>query len=157
MSPASSLPKAAPFTNYAKYCGSCGAGLVASAVVCPSCGSAQAGFSTTSNKSKTVAVLLAVFLTGWSWLYTYQRNSKKFFIFLGCFVLEIILYAVAFSSVAHLTYTCNANNTNCSFHNTGGAGGAAIVAWLIAFGMWVWAIVDNSTKSQQWYANFPNG
>ncbi len=31
-------------------------------------------------KDKSVAVILAVFLSFWTWLYTYSLNSKKFWI-----------------------------------------------------------------------------
>lgn len=58
-----------------KFCGSCGAPLVATAVICPSCGTSVGAL-----KSKTVAVLLAVFLSFWTWIYTYKKDAVKFWI-----------------------------------------------------------------------------
>ena len=34
-------------------------------------------------KSKTAAIVIAVFLGYWSWLYTYKKNKRKFWIGLG--------------------------------------------------------------------------
>lgn len=69
-------------------------------------------------KSKTAAILLAVFLAWWTWLYTYKRDATKFWIALVVTILTI------------------------------GFGG-------IVF--WVWAIIDTCTKTDAWYANYPNG
>ena len=45
-------------------------------------------------KNKVVAVVLAVFLGYWAWLYTYGKNSLKFWSTLGIFI--IITYWPAF-------------------------------------------------------------
>jgi hypothetical protein len=46
---------------------------MASAIVCPQCGTPQS-----SPHSKGGAILLAVFLTFWTWVYTYKRDAWKF-------------------------------------------------------------------------------
>ena len=51
-------------------CPGCKAELVITAIVCPKCGTAVG-----TPKDKSVAVLLAVFLTSWTWLYTYKREG----------------------------------------------------------------------------------
>ena len=93
-----SLPKyvpPAPVANtpgsmpIARYCQGCGSGLVATASVCPQCGTAA---RTGSPKSKSTAVLLAVFLSFWSWLYTYRKNTWKFWVGLGVAVLLSWMY-----------------------------------------------------------------
>lgn len=68
-----------------KFCPACGHGLVTTAVICPHCGTA-----TGSPKSKTSAVLLAVFLWFWTWLYTYQRSKGKFWTGLALAVVGAI-------------------------------------------------------------------
>lgn len=69
-----------------KYCGSCGNPLVATAAVCTKCGT-PAG----SPKSKGLAIILAVFLAPWTWLYTYKRDSTKFWIgIVGSVVLAFV-------------------------------------------------------------------
>ena len=52
-------------------------------------------------KSKTTAILLAVFLGWWTWCYTYKRDSAKFWIglvvggFFGIFTLFITTIAIS--------------------------------------------------------------
>jgi len=59
----------------AMFCPACGNQIVHTAVICPSCGTAVG-----TPKDKSIAVLLAVFLMAWTWLYTYKRDSVKFWI-----------------------------------------------------------------------------
>lgn len=67
------------------FCPACGRQLVPTAAVCPSCGT-----SVGTPKDKSVAVLLAVFLMAWTWVYTYKRDAWKFWVggvaaFIGAF------------------------------------------------------------------------
>jgi hypothetical protein len=60
---------------------SCGNGLLATAVICPKCGSPSptpGGENKRHAKSKTVAVWLSVLFSYWAWLYTFNVNAKKF-------------------------------------------------------------------------------
>lgn len=63
-----------------KYCSACGKGLIATAVICPQCGSPVPGTKTpgSSQKSRSTAILLSIFLGFWTFLYTYRVDSKKF-------------------------------------------------------------------------------
>ncbi len=70
-------------------CPTCATAVVATAAVCPRCGT-RVG----TPKDKTVAVLLAVFLAPWNWLYTYQRDAAKFWVGLALFVVGLILAVV---------------------------------------------------------------
>lgn len=86
----------APLT---RFCGGCGQGLVATALVCPHCGTGAAAYGVGA-KSKTTSVLLAVFLGPWAWLNTYKRDSVKFWI--GLLVgglLVIPTFGIAWSAV----------------------------------------------------------
>ncbi len=72
------------------FCFACGNQLVETAVICPKCGSPkavlpkyQANGSTAPGKSKTAAVLLAVFLGIWTWAYSYKLDKGKFWSALG--------------------------------------------------------------------------
>jgi ribosomal protein S27AE len=56
-----------------RFCPGCGGGLVATAAMCPRCGT-----PTGSPHSKGAALLLAIFLSFWTWLYTYKRDGWKF-------------------------------------------------------------------------------
>jgi predicted RNA-binding Zn-ribbon protein involved in translation (DUF1610 family) len=134
-----------------KFCASCGAGLVASAVVCPSCGSAQKGFAAAGTKTKTVAVLLAVFLSAWTWVYTFSVNAKKFWIAAGLWGLCTILWIVGYAS-ASVTLVCNPPGSfNCNYHTSGG--GTILLAWLISFGVYLWAVIDTATKPSEYFTS----
>jgi hypothetical protein len=47
----------------------------------------------TGTRSKTVAVLLAVFLSFFSWLYTYEKDATKFWVNLGLTVVSLGLWS----------------------------------------------------------------
>jgi len=69
-------------------------------------------------KSKTTAILLAVFLAFWMWIYTYKVDAWKFWLNLGLTVVTLGIWS--------------------------------LVAW-------PWSIIDAARRSDQWYAQFPNG
>jgi uncharacterized membrane protein YvbJ len=65
------------------FCKECGKKINDKAFVCPGCGckvkrTNECEIESTEPKSKTVAVLLAVFLSFWTFLYTYKRDAGKF-------------------------------------------------------------------------------
>jgi len=80
------------------FCQSCGEPIKREAVLCVHCGVP----TNATNKSKTVAVLLAVFLGAWSWLYTYQRDAWKFWVNLGLVALTYFLLPFAWGIIAWL-------------------------------------------------------
>jgi len=79
--------------GYLNSCPGCKAELVVTAIVCPKCGTAVG-----TPKDKSVAVLLAVFLTSWTWLYTYKRDAWKFWVGLVLNVIAFItlLFVIGF-------------------------------------------------------------
>ncbi len=84
-------------------------------------------------KDKTIAILLVVFLSFWTWLYTYRRDANKFWaglgIAIGGFILGSLL-AVVF---------------------------VGFIFMLAPFAVWIWAIVDTASKSQEYYIRYPVG
>ncbi len=64
----------------------CGAGLPPGASVCVGCGTPAR-----SARDKGVAVVLAVVLSFWTWLYTYRLDKKKFWAGLGLDALGVVL------------------------------------------------------------------
>lgn len=122
-SPGAALP---PFQAgaVAQYCATCGNGLVATAAVCPRCGT-PVSRTQVGAKSRTAAVVLAVFLSFWSFLYTYSNSASKFWLGFGLSIGSLIL-AVIIDDATHSN--------------------AAAGLWaLIALGVWIWSIVDRST------------
>ena len=61
-----------------QYCPDCGNNILPRSEFCAVCGRRLS--SSVSPKSKTTAVLLAIFLGFWAWLYLYKRNSGKFWL-----------------------------------------------------------------------------
>lgn len=108
-------PYAPPLPVAPKYCVACGNGLVATAAICPRCGTAQA-----QPKSRGTAVVMAVFLSFWAFLYTYSRSRWKFWLGLG-----LDSSAMAVNVTTHAPFT-------------------GPVWFLVSLGVWIWAIVDRS-------------
>jgi hypothetical protein len=108
-------------------------------------------------RSKIVAILLAVFLGGWTWLYLYKYCARKFWIFIITSVLSLVGVFVAFASFASSLSTSTCENTNI---NCGPPSGFFVffglfgLLWLIYIGFHIYAIVDTCTKSEQWYAEY---
>ncbi len=65
-------------------CPACGVAVLASASWCQNCG---AEFF--SPRSKRTAVVLAVFLTFWTWYYTYRKDKAKFWLALALSTLAL--------------------------------------------------------------------
>jgi len=82
--------------DFDHYCTACGVGLSSRDSFCSKCG-AQVGISPVSmvqiqkTKDKTAAVLLAVFLGFWSWLYTFKASKAKFVFGLAVSLLGLLI------------------------------------------------------------------
>ena len=104
-----------------KYCSDCGKTVKIKAVICPNCGVQQTNqklFEKTGPKSKAASVVLAVFLSFWTWIYTYRKDSWKFWLGLAIAVVFSVFYLLG------------------------------------PIAVWIWAIIDTSIKSQEWYEDF---
>ena len=77
-------------------------------------------------KDKTVAIVLAVVLGFWTWLYTYKRDAWKFWLCLG---LNMTVFNPLWTWI--LGFAPN-------------------------FALHIWAIVDVAMKPQQYYDYYPN-
>ena len=134
--------------NHDKFCPACGNGLIISAVICPKCGSPVAGVTTKGPKEKSTAIILAVFLSSWGYLYTYKYDAKKFWIStVGAFVplflsiVSIIIYDLSYDyNVYTLAY---------------GLFWLFLVLWLIAsLVINIIAIVVASTRQESMYKSY---
>ena len=164
-----------------KFCQSCGTQIPATATFCSNCGSAvgaapapaaqaapqmnyqQQAYAPTV-KSKTPAVVLAVFFGFWSWLYTFKVNKNKFFIGLGAGVLSSIIQISSLAANANKqTYyqAClndfiygSVSITECVQYMPDYS--MIYVAGAISFGFWLWAVIDNARKPASFYQSYPN-
>ena len=125
------------------FCSACGSEMSAGAQFCGNCGSrfaseadpAVATVATSSpsegtspGKSRAVAVVMAVFLSFWSFLYTYRSNRWKFWLGLSL--------STGFLSLNVIDEALNGGQIS------------ARAVWLfdiVNLGVWVWSIIDRST------------
>ena len=165
-----------------KFCQSCGTQLPATATFCSNCGSAvgvapaaaapaapaapqmnyQQQAYAPAGKSKTPAVVLAVFLGFWSWLYTFKVNKTKFFIALG---LNTLVSIVAIGFMVVLFQEMMPTYNSCLYQATYASECAAYAptssfsTFLISvasFPLWLWAVIDNARKPASFYQAYPN-
>ena len=144
--------------NGDRYCQNCGVAVDPLAEICVKCGVrlAKPVVHGAGGKSKTTAILLAVFLSFWTWLYTYKRNSKKFWIGLAVFVVCIAAFAY--------TYAVFLSDMSSSAYYDGDDLPPSFFAFLLAtyggglvsFGIWLWALLNVVLKNDEWYRNYHN-
>ena len=106
------------------FCRSCGAVIKKDTDICMNCGVRVQRERVPSPKDKTVAILLAVFLSFWTWLYTYRRDAWKFWLGLG-------LNLTVFNPV----WTW-------------------FIFFVPNIAIWIWAIVDVSSKPREFYESY---
>jgi uncharacterized membrane protein YvbJ len=131
-----------------KFCSACGNGLIASAVVCPKCGSPATGVATKGSREKSIAVIMAVFLSSWAYLYTYKYDANKFWIStiagIAPFIVSVSAFSVYEISNDYDVYTA-ANAIGTMFS----------VVWVIAsLAIYVIAIVVTATRQDSQYKNY---
>jgi len=76
-------------------------------------------------KDKDLAIVLAIFLGIFAWVYTYKKDNGKFWIGFSIFIVGLFTLKI-------------------------------LIGFLIIFGLYVWAFIDITKKTQEWYKNYPN-
>lgn len=79
-------------------------------------------------KSKTTAILLAVFLCPATWLYTYREDGAKFWAWAGIFIAAVFFGAVAPA--------------------------LGLITSIMGLAFWVWTIVGVAKRPMPWYAEY---
>ena len=140
------------------YCWNCGRPIHRQAVICVKCGVSARGPSLriAGTKSKTTAILLAVFFSYWSWLYTFQKNKAKFFIGLGCQGLCLIICFMVYLGRTDAFYYHRLLNTPVFGFGIEHDTASLFMTFAISIGVWIWSIVDNSTKPEPYFSQYPN-
>ncbi|MCJ7575148.1 MAG: zinc ribbon domain-containing protein [Dehalococcoidia bacterium] len=116
------------------FCQNCGAAITPATEICVKCGAkvGEVVGETKGGKSKTTSVLLAVFLSFWTWLYTYRKDAWKFWVSLVLAIFTGILAVVT-------------------------SGVSLVFSWIFnlgVLGVWIWAIVDTAVKKDEWYRSY---
>ena len=121
------------------YCPECGKIIKKNTVICPYCGIQVKELKTTFTtpvKSKAVAVVLAIFFSHFSFLYTYGRSEIKFWVYS---IITGILFALRFS-------TDLSEDSPIYF-----------IFPIGTFLIWLYSIIDNSSKSYKFFSDYPYG
>lgn len=121
------------------YCPECGKPVKRNAVICINCGiqikpledvtkvSIDKSSTVISSKTKTSAIVLVIFFGFFGWLYIYKRSVAKFWVALG---VTIFLFFLSYN-IGYYTF-------------------------IFSFGIWIWALIDVSSKPDSFYTNYPN-
>jgi hypothetical protein len=156
-----------------RYCTGCGNGLIETAAICPKCGTPVAAakvVGTTAPKTKNTAILLAVFVGYWTYLYTFAKDKSKFWIFLAANSIASIITLITFISAAaestkqaecifvgswDFTYDeANYDSSMCDMYQPNYSG--VFIGMVIQLAVYVFIIVDRARKPQEFYSNYPN-
>ena len=149
-----------------KYCTGCGNGLIETAAICPKCGTPVAAVKVVgaaAPKTKNTAIVLAVFVGYWTYLYTFAKDKSKFWIFLAA---NSIASIITFTTLT-MASEASAKQANCLWNawyydtttsmceyqpNYSGV----FIGVVIQLGIYVFIIVDRARKPQEFYSNYPN-
>ena len=130
-----------------KYCQNCGNEVSPLAELCVKCGVSLAHVSV---KSKATSVILAVFFAYWTWLYTYKRDKKKFWIGLPVGIFSIAgLFCIPYALIPVSNLNFNAWFALYTILYIW-----LLLSWIVGFIIWILAIVDTVKKPQSWYDNY---
>ena len=126
-------------------------------------------------KSKSTAIVLAIFFSFWSWLYTYRKNLVKFWIILSLNIIAAIvifingLIFIGITTEGHPEFEEYLRGFEMLFHSDSAYIPEAsyktfsiIILILIFIGIfkivvWIWAIIDNAIKPKAFYTFYSNG
>jgi len=159
------------------YCPECGKPIKRNVAICVNCGvqikEIKTSETTTYNpnaKDKGIAIVLAIFLGFWSWLYTYKKDFKKFWIFIS--LIFVIVACVGILIIIETVDSINNPLTKCMpsdmiLHSNLYVG---IHMTLINYGTWfwllyllisassyIWALCNSVIRHTNFYTNYPNG
>lgn len=147
-----------------KICPSCKKSIKWEAVVCPNCGVQVGNLKVEYQypehnyeynpymKSKGVAVVLAIFFSFWAWLYTYGKNSGKFWIvFIINSLRNVLLIYLISSSYNYSDYLSYIESIS------GGILTIIIISSIWNFAVWLWVLIYYAIKPRYFYFKYPYG
>jgi hypothetical protein len=99
-----------------------------------------------------MAVLLAVFLGFWTWVYTYRKNTRKFWVGLVFGLPAFVIFNIGVIPHNSVEY-----DTSGNYLGWGGflfSNNILVPSLLVILGLWIWAITDVCLKRQEWYLTY---
>jgi hypothetical protein len=99
-------------------------------------------------KSKSASILMAIFLSYWTWLYTYKRDKGFFWLSI---VLIIFFVAPIWPLMSWIVQSTS--------HDIP-AWGIIAVIWIeisiiLGVGLWIWALMVTIARPLSWYDSYP--
>jgi len=97
-------------------------------------------------KSKTTAVLLAVFLGPWAWLYTIALDWSKFLIGIGLFIGASVFIVLGEQAIWLLHGQLSEPQTVWEL--------GLVASGVLLAAIYIWAIIDTARKPGSWYDDY---
>ena len=99
-------------------------------------------------KSKKTAIVLAILLGPWTWLYTFANDWKKFFFGVVLWSVALPFLFLGEMIIFALSYSINLDDPNAIWI------AGLIMSPLTLLIIYVWAIRDTVRKPASWYADY---
>ena len=99
-------------------------------------------------KSKNTAILLAVLLGPWAWLYTFANDWKKFFIGIVLWTVALGFLVLGERFIFVLSYSGTLSNPNDVWI------AGLVISPLTLLAIYAWAISVTVRKPASWYADY---
>lgn len=137
------------------YCPGCGCPTQYFVKNCLKCGTPLSYTApktlTVSPRSKNISIFLALGLGFFTWLYTYHRDAKKFWLSLGLTLLVVMVLISTSRLVFGDLFTTGVPTGSSAYLLL-----LMMVSFVIACGLYAWSLLDVLRKPHNWYAQYPN-
>ena len=118
------------------------------------------------SKNKTLAILISLLLGPFAWVYTYEKDKRKFWFGLAVstvvfviFFLVILYQFEIFNRAIDSALESGSSNFETTFEETQNS--MRMILMVIPLGLlqsavWIWAIIDAVRRPTSWYDRYPN-
>ena len=97
-------------------------------------------------RKKWIAIVLALIISGWAWLYTYRINRGKFWAFAALWLIDLIVPAAVYANTAF---------SLASWQDFLPAALVYIASALFSFGLWLWAVINTIRTPADVFRRYP--
>jgi hypothetical protein len=145
-------------------CAKCGASLSATSPTCGTCGASTGNFgfqakspaqgivdlrqvSRVRPKDRQVALIFAIFFGVWTWMYTWERDARKFLWGLAIHIVVALIMVAAIVNHMHSSaVNCNFGGDCQPLLHDGGLVALLILLTVVNVIIWISAITDVTRK-----------
>lgn len=123
-------------------------------------------------KSKSIAIVFALFFSFWSWLYTYKKNILKFWLIFGLNILALIVILItgiifiSATTEGHPEFNEYLKGFETFFHSESASISqesyrtfsiillALAITGVYEIGVWVWTLIDYAIKPTAFFNSY---